>query len=171
KRAEEAARAAAEAQRVEAAAQARVAEQAAAAAQAQAQAQANANAQQQEQSNTVVEARNEGEAGQQQAQTGGPVTSAGMFQQQRNEGAADPGSRSEGNDAFPWNGDGSTVAYEGHQITTTVQANGDITYRTSSGAVPFERALDANGNVLTEVVGCTEQDGDGPQECTFKAAS
>lgn len=103
--------------------------------------------------------------------TQGPVTSAGMFQQQQNEGAAVPGTRSESGGAFPWNGNGSTVSYEGRQITTTVQLDGSITYRTSAGAVPFDRATDANGNVLTEVVGCTEQEGDGPQECTFRAAA
>ncbi|MDO4233180.1 MAG: hypothetical protein Q4D19_13710, partial [Lautropia sp.] len=70
--------------------------------------------------------------------TQGPVTSAGMFQRQRNETNNDPDTRSDSADAFPWNGNGSTATYGGREIMTTVQPNGDITYRTSTGEVPFD---------------------------------
>lgn len=101
--------------------------------------------------------------------TQGPITSAGMFQQQRNENAVQPGTRSEDQAAFPWHGDGSTVTYEGREITTTVQADGSVIYRTSAGAVPFERALGANGATLAPMGECTELDD--AQECVFRVAA
>ncbi|MDO4905499.1 MAG: hypothetical protein Q4A16_08120 [Lautropia sp.] len=52
-----------------------------------------------------------------------------------------------------------------------MQPNGDIVYRTSSGELPFDWALDANGNVLRAVAEtCGDVDG-GAQECTFRAAA
>ncbi|MDO4232709.1 MAG: hypothetical protein Q4D19_11310, partial [Lautropia sp.] len=73
--------------------------------------------------------------------------------------------------AFPWNGSGSTVSYGGRQITTTQQPDGSIIYRTSSGEVPFDRALDANGNVLRSVADTCKDLPEGAQECTFRAAA
>lgn len=186
-------RAAAEAERVraeqaraEAAAREQAAaEQARAAAQAQAQAEANAaanaNAAAPQPAGNGADASAgaeqatpdaRGEGGEAAAAANrGPATFAGQAQQQTRSSAVDTAARGDDEAAFPWSGDGSTVTYGGRQITTTIQPNGDITYRTSAGEVPFNRALDASGNVLTTVVGCNEVNGGAAQECTFKAAS